>query len=150
MQIHFDPSARILGCSNTTYLLEKSRVVFQDHGERNFHIFYLLCKGASEETLSMLKLSRDPKTYNYLNQSGCMDVEGIDDKKWYNEVLDCFMSLGLDYENETKPVLELVASILHLGNLSFIENPKDSEQSLIDENSSVSKSKTLPHYWELT
>ena len=139
MQIHFDPSARILGCSNTTYLLEKSRVVFQDHGERNFHIFYLLCKGASEETLNMLKLSRDPKTYNYLNQSGCMDVEGIDDKKWYSEVLDCFISLGLDYENETKPILELVASILHLGNLSFIENPKDSEQSLIDENSDVSK-----------
>ena len=42
MQIHFDPTAKILGCSNTSYLLEKSRVVFQDQGERNFHIFYLL------------------------------------------------------------------------------------------------------------
>jgi hypothetical protein len=133
MQIHFDPSAKILGCSNTSYLLEKSRVVFQDQGERNFHIFYLLCKGASDDMLKELKMKRDPNNYKYINQSGCMDVDGINDASWYKEVLECFTSLGLNYEKETMAILRVVASILLLGNVSFAEDPNDSENSVIKE-----------------
>lgn len=67
MDIQFDFSGTPIGGHILNYLLEKSRVVNQNAGERNFHIFYQLLAGASEEQLKQLELTRSLDRYNYLS-----------------------------------------------------------------------------------
>lgn len=43
IELQFNEQYVIIGASMRTYLLEKTRVVFQAPEERNYHIFYQLC-----------------------------------------------------------------------------------------------------------
>lgn len=47
LKILFNDKNEICDVSAKTYLVERSRLVFQQNGERNYHIFYGLIKGSS-------------------------------------------------------------------------------------------------------
>lgn len=56
---------QVLGAYLAEYLLEKSRVVRQGDGERNFHVFYYLIAGVDRQDAAKYEL-QDITDYHYL------------------------------------------------------------------------------------
>lgn len=118
MDIEFDFKGDPVGGVITNYLLEKSRVVAQSKGERSFHIFYQLLSGADTTFLKSLRLIRNPEQYVFLRNSGCTQVDGIDDKEAFRVTRHGLDVLGFT-KDETEGIFHLVAAILKIGNLQF-------------------------------
>ncbi|MEQ2274979.1 Unconventional myosin-Ih, partial [Xenotaenia resolanae] len=118
MDIQFDYRGEAVGGHILSYLLEKSRVVHQNHGERNFHIFYQLVEGGEEDLLLWLGLERNCKNYRYLVQGDCAKVSSINDKSDWKTVRKALSVIDFS-ESDTEHLFAIIASVLHLGNLKF-------------------------------
>ncbi|XP_057697069.1 unconventional myosin-If isoform X1 [Corythoichthys intestinalis] len=118
-EIQFSRGGEPDGGKISNFLLEKSRVVSQNDSERNFHIYYQLIEGASAEQKEALGIMT-PDYYFYLNQSGTYKVDGTNDSKDFHETMEAMQVIGIPGDVRTQ-VLQIIAGILHLGNITFVE-----------------------------
>ncbi|XP_075286147.1 unconventional myosin-X-like isoform X2 [Opisthocomus hoazin] len=118
IQLHFSQHGHIQGGRVTDYLLEKNRVVHQNPGERNYHIFYALLAGVSGEQKESLSLS-EPETYRYLNQSGCVTDKNLNDVEMFKKVMTAMKVVDFSTE-EIRDIFKLLSGTLHLGNVEFM------------------------------
>ncbi|XP_043935265.1 unconventional myosin-Ie-like [Protopterus annectens] len=119
-EIQFSRGGEPDGGKISNFLLEKSRVVSQNSGERSFHIYYQLLEGASAEQRENLGVT-NPNYYYYLNQNEVYKVDDINDKKDFFETLNAMEVIGIPEDTQAM-VLQIVAGILHLGNINFQES----------------------------
>ncbi|XP_028851271.1 unconventional myosin-Ih [Denticeps clupeoides] len=118
MDIQFDNQGEAAGGHILSYLLEKSRVVCQNHMERNFHIFYQLIEGGEEDLLRQMGLERNSQHYSYLMQGECSIVSTINDKNDWKTVRNALSVMHFD-ESELEYLFGIIASVLHLGNVHY-------------------------------
>nr|CAI5842506.1 unnamed protein product [Callosobruchus analis] len=118
MDIHFDFKGDPIGGHINKYLLEKSRVIHQQPGERNFHCFYQIFCGGSDDLLKRLKLSRSPDHFFYVKQGNAAKVDTINDRNDYREVTNSLNTLQFSKDDQDT-LWRVVAAILHLGNVEF-------------------------------
>lgn len=116
LEVHFKDGV-ILGGKVTEYLLEKSRIVTQAPEERNYHVFYELLAGLTEETkLKYGLLSADK--YFYLNQGESCEIDGRNDSEGFQSLMSAMQVLDFTSE-EQDTIFRILASVLHLGNVYF-------------------------------
>ncbi|XP_037727634.1 unconventional myosin-XV isoform X1 [Drosophila subpulchrella] len=113
LEVYFKSGA-IVGAKITQYLLEKSRIVTQAPGERNYHVFYELLGGLSETERSKYGLLEADK-YFYLNQGATDCASGRVD---WESLQGAMQVLGVS-EGEREGIVRVLAAVLHLGNVYF-------------------------------
>uniref|UniRef100_A0A673NDN6 Unconventional myosin-Vb-like n=1 Tax=Sinocyclocheilus rhinocerous TaxID=307959 RepID=A0A673NDN6_9TELE len=129
IQIGFDRRYHIIGANMRTYLLEKSRVVFQAEEERNYHIFYQLCASSSLPEFKDLTLtSAEDFTYTSLGEN--IFIEGVNDAEDLVKTREALTMLGVK-EIHQMSIFKVIASILHLGNVGIVSE-RDGESCHIN------------------
>ncbi|KAF2261074.1 myosin-2 [Lojkania enalia] len=124
IEIMFNKHTDIIGAKIRTYLLERSRLVFQPLKERNYHIFYQLVAGATDAERGELSL-KPVSEFNYLNQGSAPTIDGVDDKAEFDATRNSLTTIGVPTDTQAQ-IFRVLAALLHLGDVKITATRTDS------------------------
>ncbi|KAE9124910.1 Myosin-52 [Phytophthora fragariae] len=158
-QLQFDKNHALCGAQCETYLLEKTRVISHEHGERNYHIFYQLLHGTTDEERDALGLGDECPKFSYLEEkeprqetrpgrksrpsappppksASVIEAENAKDRALFAKTKQALSLLGLgsDQQNE---LFQVLSGILHLGEAQFVAQPGNDEACDLDQDSVI-------------
>ncbi|XP_051846628.1 myosin-IIIb [Antechinus flavipes] len=148
LEMMFTPTGAVMGAKISEYLLEKSRVIKQAVGEKNFHIFYYIYAGLyrqkkiSEYSLPEKKPPRyiDNETGRVMEDIVATELYG----KQFEEIQHCFKIIGFTDE-EVHSVYRILAAILNTGNIEFasISSEHQTDKSEVPNSVALENAATL-------
>ncbi|XP_048464452.1 myosin heavy chain, cardiac muscle isoform-like [Rhincodon typus] len=125
IRIHFGPTGKLASADIDIYLLEKSRVIFQQPGERSYHIYYQIFSGKKPELFDMLLVSNNPFDYHFCSQ-GVVTVDNVDDGEELAATDHAMDILGFEAD-EKYGCYKIVGSIMHFGNMKFKQKQREEQ-----------------------
>lgn len=142
INVYFNDSGAIEGAKIQQYLLEKSRIVSLNLGERNYHIFYTMLSGLTKEEKKLWELG-DAGDYKYLTGGKVLKCDGRNEIVEFNNVKGGMKILNFS-DLEISDVFQLLAMILHLGNLKYKSTSVNNMESVeISDNVGLSRLATF-------
>ncbi|KAF7665621.1 hypothetical protein LDENG_00136510 [Lucifuga dentata] len=128
IQLQLDRCQLLVGASVQTYLLEKTRVACQPANERNFHIFYQMMKGATDEQRKEWKMPHG-QSFSWLP-----NAEKSVEEDCFQETLQAMVHLGINAERQ-RQIFRILAGILQLGNVNFSSSAEELQPCNLEEES---------------
>ncbi|CAL2029784.1 unnamed protein product [Caenorhabditis brenneri] len=119
IKINYRENGMVSGANVEIYLLEKSRIIFQTKGERNYHVFYYLLEGADEEERKKYFLLK-PNDYKYLNQNEPFVLEGVNERNEFDRLRHAMSSVGFCAKTQ-QTIFGIISAVLLLGNITYIK-----------------------------
>jgi myosin-5 len=117
IDIHFDERFALCGAKIDTYLLEKSRVVGQEEGERNFHIFYQMCSQAPQDVHISGDLGLHESSHFAYTRKGHTVAVNYKPANSFANTRQAMQGIGIHLD-ECAEIFKVLAAILHLGNIA--------------------------------
>ncbi|XP_036692278.1 unconventional myosin-XIX isoform X6 [Balaenoptera musculus] len=111
---------QMTGAAVQTYLLEKTRVACQASSERNFHIFYQICKGASADERLQWHLP-EGAAFSWLP-----NPERTLEEDCFEVTREAMLLLGIDAPTQNN-IFQALAGLLHLGNTRFADSEDEAQ-----------------------
>ncbi|XP_023558924.1 unconventional myosin-XIX [Octodon degus] len=131
IQLQLNRAQQMTGAAVQTYLLEKTRVACQASSERNFHIFYQICKGASEDERLQWHL---PKGAAF---SWLPNPERTLEEDCFEETREAMLHLGIDTPTQNN-IFKVLAGLLHLGNICFADSEDEAQPCQLKDDAKCS------------
>ncbi|XP_036051799.1 unconventional myosin-XIX isoform X3 [Onychomys torridus] len=120
IQLQLNRAQQMTGAAVQTYLLEKTRVACQASSERNFHIFYQICKGAT----------KDERLQWYLPEGAAFawlpNPENNLEEDCFELTREAMLHLGIDTPTQNN-IFKILAGLLHLGNVHFADSEDEAQ-----------------------
>jgi chitin synthase len=136
-EVQFNERGRILGTKTLVFQFDKSRVTQVPSNERTYHVFYSLLAGTTVDEKNALFINFKPEYFNYLNQSGSISTPGWNDEIQFGELKSALKMCGFKAKTVTQ-IFQVLAAILHMGNLQFMESTESlAQEACIVKNSEV-------------
>jgi myosin heavy chain 6/7 len=137
IRIHFNQSGKLSGADMVVYLLEKSRLTYQQTLERCYHAFYNLMSDQVPDLKEKCLLTDNILDYWYVSQ-GKITVPSIDDKEDMMYADEAFDVLGFS-QDQKYDVFKNTACMMHMGNMTkdFVPVGKEEQAEIKNEDNSI-------------
>ncbi len=128
IKLQYGNQWRVVGARTLHFLLEKSRLITQDEGERGYHVFYQMCAGiiGSGDTKRKEALRiQDASKFAILNNGGVLtQSEDVDDVAQFQALEVALTTLGISKSTQND-IWHILSALLHMGNIRFEELDDD-------------------------